>query len=264
MTNDRPIRVAAFLPAFQCPDYDRMRQAVDTVEALGVDMVLTTDHFFPERGDPDGPNFECWSLLAAWAEQTDRVELGALVTANSFRNPDLLADMARTVDLISHGRLVLGLGSGWMEREYVEYGYHFGTAGERLDQLRAAIPRMQRRLGLLNPPPVRTPPILIGGGGPKKTLRITAEYADIWHYFFFDVDSYREKAEILRRHCQDVGRDPLDIEHSVELSEVADPVEFGKRLHDAGVGLFNVAVEPPHFNTQKLEKVLTWRNEANG
>src|SRR3712207_744208 len=190
-----------------------MRDAWLRVEEMGADTLFNWDHFFPLYGDRDGEHFECWTLLGAMAGATERVEFGALVTCNSYRNANLLADMARTVDHISGGRLILGIGAGWFEKDYQEYGYEFGTAGHRLDDLAGALPRIESRWAKLNPPPTRRIPVLVGGGGEKKTLRLVARHADIWHSFG-DAATLERKAGILRQHCADLGRDPAEIEIS--------------------------------------------------
>ncbi|WP_375478001.1 LLM class F420-dependent oxidoreductase [uncultured Jatrophihabitans sp.] len=250
------IRIALQLQPQQA-DYAAIRRTVAAAEDLGADIVFNWDHFYPLYGDPDGKHFECWTMLGAWAEQTSRIEIGALVTCNSYRNPELLADMARTVDHLSDGRLILGIGSGWFRRDYDEYGYDFGTAGGRLNQLGQDLPRIEARLGKLNPAPTRDVPVLIGGGGEKKTLRLVAQHANIWHSFA-DLDTFKHKVEVLAGHCADVGRDPAEIEHSVGAPK-GDPAEVGPPLVEAGAGMFTVGVGGPDYDLSGLKSWLDWR-----
>ncbi len=243
----------------QHADYSRIRDAVLRAEDLGVDVVFNWDHFFPLSGEPDGKHFECWTMLGAWAEQTSRVEIGALVTCNSYRNPDLLADMARTVDHISGGRLILGIGAGWFERDYTEYGYEFGTAGSRIADLAQAMPRIRARWAQLNPAPTRDIPVMIGGGGERKTLRIVAEHADIWHSFG-DVETLRRKSAILDEHGAAVGRDTAGLVTRSLGVDGQDPAEVGDELLAAGVRLFTCGTDGPDYDLSRAAAWVKWRD----
>jgi probable F420-dependent oxidoreductase len=264
----RPPRIAVQVAPQHSP-YAALRDTVVRLEELGVDVVLTWDHFFPLSGDPDGMHFECWSLLAAWAEVTERVELGPLVACTSYRNPDLHADIARTVDHISGGRLIFGIGAGWFERDYDDYGFEFGTPGTRLDALARDLPRMRARWDRLNPTPARPIPVMVGGGGERKTLRITAEHADIWHGFG-DPEVIAHKHGVLDRWCAQVGRDPLAIERSAgvaytparhpERSDL-DYAAQAQALYDVGTRLLTLSLTTPPYDFGPIRDVLAWRDE---
>jgi probable F420-dependent oxidoreductase len=238
--------------------YAQIRDAVARAEDIGADVVYNWDHCYPLYGDPDGAHFEAWTMLGAWAESTSRVEIGCLVTCNSYRNPELLADMARTVDHISGGRLILGIGSGWFERDYDEYGYEFGTAGSRLDVLGEALPRIVDRWGKLNPAPTRRIPILIGGGGERKTLRFTAQYADIWHGFG-SAEVAVHKGKVLDEWCAQFGRNPAEIERSFGVGEDS-PRQIADELLAAGIGMFTVHCGGPDYDLSRLTEWVAWRD----
>jgi probable F420-dependent oxidoreductase len=262
----RDIRIAAQLHP-QHGSYEGLRRAVDAAEDMGYDVLYTWDHFFPLYGDPAGEHFECWTMLAAWAEQTSAIEIGPLVTCNSYRNPELLADMARTVDHISAGRVILGLGGGWFKRDYDEYEYEFGTVGTRLDALAEAIPRMKQRLRALTPRPVRDVPILIGGSGERKTLRMVAEHASGWHSGFPDRPEHMErKIGALRRWCDHYERDPHDIEWGVGV----EPDDLDRFLtEDAdtyvemGFTQFTLGFNGPDWKVEAGGPWLEWRHRRN-
>jgi probable F420-dependent oxidoreductase len=253
------IRVSAQLKP-QHSDWPAMRRAWLEAEELGVDCLFDWDHFFPLDGDHTGKHFEGLTVLAAMAEVTERVELGSLVFCNSYRNPDYLADAHRTIDHISGGRAILGIGAGWFQHDYDEYGYEFGTVGDRLRALEQALPRIERRLQRLNPPPLRERiPILIGGGGVKRTLRLVARHADIWHAFG-GVDVFEEKSAILEEHCAAEGRDPAAIERSwaVGTRMGADP----DRLRAAGVTHFIMGItgSASGYDLAPLRELVQWRD----
>ncbi len=255
----RPVRLGVQVQP-QHANYPKIRDTVRELEQLGVDILFNWDHFFPLSGEPDGLHFEAWTELASWAELTSRVEFGTLVNCNSYRNPDLQADMARTLDHISGGRFIFGTGSGWFERDYDEYGYEFGTAGQRLDALAAAMPRIEARWAKLNPPPTRKIPVLIGGGGEKKTLRIVAQHADIWHSFTAP-DDLQRKLDILAEHGAAVGRDVSQIEISNELRNRDEA--YADQLRELGVTLFTLGITGPEYDLEPVKRWLAWRDAQN-
>jgi len=254
------VRIAVQLHP-QHAEYADIRRAAAEAEELGVDVLYNWDHFYPlYGGDPDanvGKHFECWTMLGAWAEATEKIKIGALVTCNSYRNPQLLADMARTVDNISGGRLILGIGSGWFEKDYEEYGYEFGTAGGRLRALDAAMPIIKDRLAKLDPAPMGDLPILIGGGGEKVTLRIVSEYADIWHGFG-DPEMFAHKCSVLDEWCAKIGRDPSEVERSVAIE--SKTMDKADKYVAAGANELTISVNGPDYDMGQVRELLSWRN----
>lgn len=223
---------------------------------MGVDSIWTWDHFYPLYGDPDATHFEGYTLIAAMAADTCHATVGALVTCFSYRNPQLLADMARTIDHISNGRFILGIGSGWFERDYIEYGYEFGTAIGRLKALEAGLPLIKDRLSKLNPRPVRGKiPIMIGGSGEKVTFRLVAEHADQLNTFG-DVATVRHKNKVLDDWCAKIGRDPKEIERTIAV----DPKELNRmdEYADAGADHLIAMIGSP-FDFSPVERALARR-----
>jgi alkanesulfonate monooxygenase SsuD/methylene tetrahydromethanopterin reductase-like flavin-dependent oxidoreductase (luciferase family) len=228
-----------------------LRAAGIRADTLGYDDIFTWDHLYPIVGSPEGPMLEAYAVMAAWAEVTSRARIGLMVGANTFRNPALVAKAITTIDHISNGRAILGIGGAWFETEHRAFGIEFGRSpGERLRWLDEAA-RIMR--GMLHgeepsgsefyaartvrndPPPVQAHlPLLIGGGGEKRTLRTVAKYAD-WCNFGGGFDNVKHKDEVLRRHCDQVGRDPAEIERTVGVGVVIirdDPAEAQRVLDE--------------------------------
>jgi probable F420-dependent oxidoreductase len=234
---------------------EAMRAAWKGADALGVDSITVWDHFYPLTGDRGGTHFECWSLLAAMACDTRRAQIGAIVSAIGYRNPELLADMARTVDHLSNGRLILGLGAGNSERDHVEFGYGWASNGERLKALRAGLGRIKTRLSKLNPPPKGRLPILIGGGGERVTLRLVAEQADMSNTPG-PPEVQRHKNRLIDEWCSKVGRDPAAVERTCNI-----PITAVDQMHEfaeAGAQRMQIQLDHP-FDLAPVEAALRLR-----
>jgi len=219
------------------------------VDRAGFDSIWTWDHLLSARGDPDRPIYEGWLVAAALAATTSHATIGLLVGANTLRNPGLTAKLAATLDHISDGRAVLGIGSGWLEPEHTAHGLDFGASfGERLDRLEEAVLIIRALLdgeevtqhgrfydftGAHHLPGPLQPhlPMLIGGAGPKKTLRIVGQYADMWNSHGPPA-ALAARDAILRAHCEALGRDPATIERTCGASIVIrdDPAEAHRVL----------------------------------
>jgi probable F420-dependent oxidoreductase len=254
------LKVGAAIQPQHARSYGDLRDAWLRAEEIGADTIYVWDHFYPLFGDPEGTHFECWMTLAAIAQSTERARMGALVSCNTYRNPDLLADMARTLDHVSGGRAILGIGSGWFERDYAEYGYPFGTVQSRLHDFSEALDRIDARLAKLTPGPVNgSLPILIGGSGEKVMLRLVAEHAAIWHAFG-DVETIAHKGKVLDEWCTKIGRDPSEVLHSTTLRDPVTPELVRAYVEDANVGELVASSHGPDWDPEPLRKLVAIRD----
>jgi len=252
-------------PCYEVLDWETTRMGIEAAEELGFDAVWAPDHLMLGR---DHAEYECWTLLSAIAGFTDDVNVGSLVLSNDYRNPALVAKMAATLDVISEGRLELGLGAGWHEPEYDAYGWEYRDGFERLMRLDEAIRLMKRMWAddgdgvsfegeryriedaYCAPGPVQDPhpPILVGGTGEEVTLKLVAKHADVWNTDVFegDPDTLAHKIGVIEDHCETVGRDPDEIEYSWDghvictrdeekrerLLDLMTPIQFEEELVD--------------------------------
>jgi alkanesulfonate monooxygenase SsuD/methylene tetrahydromethanopterin reductase-like flavin-dependent oxidoreductase (luciferase family) len=237
----------------QHTDWQSLLRAGIRADELGYDTLWTWDHLYPIIGDSTGPIFEGWLTITAWAQATKRIRMGLMVGANTFRNPALVAKMATTLDHISGGRAILGIGGAWFEEEHEDFGMEFGSGfPERLRWLGEALPIMRGMLdgtepvaagphyGSKNtrnlPAPIQAHlPICIGGGGEQVTLKLVAKYGDM-NNIGGKVEDMARKEEILLQHCATVGRDPSEIERSTGIGTVFirdDAAEAERLFHEA-------------------------------
>ena len=258
--------------------YAEILQTWREVDELGFDTAFLFDHFIPILSDQNGPCFEGWSLLAALAAQTKRVKVGLLVTGNTYRNPALVAKMAATVDHVSNGRAILGLGAAWFEAEHAAYGIPFYTPSERAKRLVEAVTVIKMLLtekkstfngkfyqlkdAPCEPKPIQKRlPILIGGVGPKRIQPLAARHADIWHFFPGNDDPQEVKrmGESFDQLCHKVKRDPATVEKSLSLRPpqlTGSSKEVVGRVHalaTAGVGHFIISLTSP-FDRALLQR----------
>ncbi|MCZ6640912.1 MAG: TIGR03560 family F420-dependent LLM class oxidoreductase [Gammaproteobacteria bacterium] len=241
--------------------YENVLKLAQHVEQTGWDGIWYADHFMANAPDTSTPCTESWTTLAAIGAMVPRLRLGTLVMGNTYRHPAVVAKMAATLDHISGGRTVLGLGSGWQENEHIQYGIPFYTVGERLARLDEACQVIkllfnekksnfdgrfyQLKDASLEPKPLQNPlPLLIGGGGEKVTLKITAKYADEWNVWG-NVATLRAKMKILDEHCASVGRDPREIKRTaVALLFLSEDEKFLEKTRNSNLGRANIIGTP--------------------
>ena len=244
------------LPTFTFPDtppdrlYERVVEQVRTAEAAGFSLVTVMDHLYqiPGNGPITDPMLEAWSTLTAIARDTTRVRLGTLVTGVTYRNPAFLAKTVTTLDVISGGRALLGLGAAWNDVEHEGYGYDFPPIRERMDRLHEALTiiramfteerpsfsgnhyRISEALNVPRPIQPGGPRIMVGGGGEQRTLRIAAEHADLTHWFALGLDTLVHKTRVLEGYCEAIGRDPSTIERTIQAPVIVAETEAAARV----------------------------------
>ncbi|MBK5222565.1 MAG: TIGR03560 family F420-dependent LLM class oxidoreductase [Acidimicrobiia bacterium] len=253
--------------------WDEILSGAQHAEATGWDGVWVADHFMPNADDVSGPMHEAWALVSGLSALVPRVRIGVLVSGNTYRHPAVLAKAAATADHISGGRIVLGLGAGWQENEHEKYGIPFSTVGGRLDRLEEACEVItqlftEERVDFsgehyqltdapLEPKPVQSPlPILIGGGGEKRTMRIAARFAQEWNVWGTP-ELLRHKNAVLDQHCADLGRDPAEIRRSCQaLLFLFDDEAKAAQMRERDIGRAALVGTPE----QLVEVVAAYRD----
>lgn len=268
MTTTLPVRFG-FKTAPQFTTYEDILRVWEEADAVPeLEHAWLFDHFMPLGPDPTGPCLEGWTLLAALAARTTRLRLGIMVTGNTYRHPTVLANMGATVDLISRGRLDFGIGAGWNELEHSAYGIPLYAPGERIRRLGEACEVIRRMWtetapdfsgtyyqiagARCEPKPLQRPypPFVIGGGGERLTLRVVAQYADIWNMAGGTIEDFQHKSAILDGHCAAVGRDPATIARSIQIAvnpaNIEETREQARAFIAAGANHIVLNLRPPY------------------
>lgn len=247
---------------------DMLRVWEEADELPEIEHAWLFDHFMAIAGDPSGPCLEGWTLLAAMAARTRRMRIGLMVTGNTYRHPAVLAKIGATTDIISNGRLDFGIGAGWNEIEHNAYGIPLYKPGQRIRRLAEACEAIrllwtekapsfngkyyQLQEAFCEPKPIQKPypPFVLGGGGEQLTLRVVAQYADIWNHTGGDVEVFKHKMAVLDEHCAAIGRDPSTIQRSVQLRFTPGDWETARKQArnyiDAGATHIILILLPPY------------------
>jgi F420-dependent oxidoreductase-like protein len=274
-----PIRFGVQTPQ-QHTTWSEILSLWQEIDGLGYDTAWVFDHFLPIFSDPTGRCLEAWTALSALSMATRNVRLGVMVTGNTYRHPAVLAKMATTVDIISGGRLILGIGAGWFEQEHQEYGIPFRTTGGRLRRLEETLEIIKRlwteeranfsgryhelRNASFNPKPVQQPhpPIMIGASGENMALGIVARHAQMWNSFGTP-EVFRHKIERLKDHCERAGRDAAAIEKSVLLSGQIPIGEARRQIDEyAAAGVTHLIFSLSASSTSDREFVRRFAGEV--
>lgn len=238
--------------------WDRWRRICHDVDTLGFASLRRSDHLISLMSSPERDCIECWTSLGLAAEWTKRIEFGPMVSPMTFRNPSVLAKIAASVDALSGGRLLLGVGAGWNENEHTVYGIPFLTEKQRFERLEDGIKTMRDIWDRTNPKPVRNPiPLLMGGKGAKRTLPLVAREAAEWNLSRLDADMFRQRREVLEQCCRDIGRDPSSIRRSVMNSYI-----IGRDRSELRERAAQVSQVIPELGAMTPDEVLENRKDA--
>src|SRR5260370_3402953 len=233
-------------------NWERWLRLCHDVEAFGFASLRRSEHLISLMGDDTRDCIDCWTSVALAAEWTKSIQFGPMVSPMTFHHAAILARKAASVDVLSKGRLILGVGAGWNEREHEMFGVPFLTVGERMDRLEQGVARIRDTWAISNPKPVQNPiPLLMGGVGEKRALPLVAREADEWNYTRLDQDEYRHKRDVINRACKQIGRDPASIRYSRTLKYI-----IGGAKHHLRQRALNLAKVVPRLKRASPDETL--------